>query len=164
MAPLFFWPLLFRPLFPQDCCCLSVVIAATSSLSLLVMRQPSRKLMIKLEILFCRILPARMYTLLLVTRWWERRCKSKALGCSLWMNRDVIGDGKIQNMGELDFRTKPGVGQVGKAEDAVDGQLPLLHLLRHHLVKISTANISFCLHKTGSIVESSVYSCRLGTS
>ena len=80
------------------------------------------------------------------------------------MNRDVIRDGKIQNMGELDFRTKPGVGQVGKAEDAVDGQLPLLHLLRHHLVKISTANISFCLHKTGSIVESSVYSCRLGTS
>ena len=107
-----------------------------------------------------------MYTVLLVTRWWERRCKSKALGCSLRMNRDVIGDGKIQNMGELDFRTKPGVGQVGKAEDAGDGELPLLHLLSHHLVKIPTANISFCLHKTRAIVEvvSSVYSCRLGTS
>ena len=83
-----------------------------------------------------------MYTVLLVTRWWERRCKSKALGCSLWMNRDVIRDGKIQNMGELDFRTKPGVGQVGKAEDAGDGELPLLHLLRHHLVKISALPIS----------------------
>ena len=114
----------------------------------------------------CGILPARMYTVLLVTRWWERRCKSKALGCSLWMNRDIIGDGKIQNMDEPDFRTKPGVGQVGKAEDAGDGELPFLHLLSHHQVKIPTANISFCLHETRVSVKvvSSVCSCRLGTS
>ena len=115
--------------------------------------------MIKLEILFCRILPARMYTVLLVTRWWERRCKSKALGCSLWMNRDVIRDGKIQNMGELDFRTKPGVGQVGKAEDAGDGELPLLHLLSHHLVKISALPISVFVYIRRGLLSRSFLLC-----
>ena len=75
------------------------------------------------------------------------------------MNRDIIGDGKIQNMDEPDFRTKPGVGQVGKAEDAGDGELPLLHPLSHHLVKIPALPISVFVYIRRRLLSRSFLLC-----